>query len=236
MPSCILCSQSCTGSSIHLRTGSYACVACISAREVKLEQLRLHIYELQNKALPSNVWDTVGSGIIWLFIILCLSALFIHLIVSVGLGIVGGYLYGLTSQRSEKIKEPFRRSVKATIDQNNSEISSIYHQLGPIYGQYWDLPPDWQRRRAQVIKRDNGCCRNCGRKERGSRVPFHVHHVIPKSNQDGNHRLENLIFLCEICHSKVDGSKHRIVGAARKQRLKEEKTRGYRYRRRRRYF
>lgn len=175
---------------------------------------------------PLNIWDKVGITIIGIFVVLCISALFVHFFLSVFLGIVAACLYNVTSGKSERNDEPFRELTKTKIDGLNLEKSSIHSQLGSVYEQYWDVPPDWSWRRDQVIKRDGGCCRHCGRRRLGSRVPFHIHHVTPKFKKEGTHRIENLILLCEICHSKIDEPGHDLVRGARKKRLKEEKITG----------
>ena len=51
-----------------------------------------------------------------------------------------------------------------------------------------------------VKKRDCYCCRICGEREAGN-IKHHVHHI----NYDkGDHKKENLMLLCNACHSKTN--------------------------------
>lgn len=55
--------------------------------------------------------------------------------------------------------------------------------------------------REQVLQRDNYRCRECGiRVIRGKGLRPNIHHIQPKS-EDGPDALENLITLCEPCHT-----------------------------------
>ncbi len=226
MTFCVLCNQSSPSNTIQLRVGSHVCIACVSMREARLNQIRSDIHELETVRPPLNIWDKVGIAVFVLFTFLCILALFVHFLLSLFLGMLGLYLYGVTSRKSERKTEPFRELTKNKLAELNSEKSSIHSQLGSVYEQYWDIPPDWWWRRDQIIKRDDGRCRHCSRRRSGSRVPFHIHHVAPKFQREGNHRLENLILLCEICHSKIDEPGHHLVRGARKTRLKKEKITG----------
>lgn len=75
-------------------------------------------------------------------------------------------------------------------------------------------PPDWERRRKAVLKRDNYRCRECGAKNR----KLHVHHIVPISD-GGSHDLRNLITLCQSCHN----SRHPVKYYLKKS-IKERKT------------
>jgi len=64
---------------------------------------------------------------------------------------------------------------------------------------YWlEKPPDWDLRKDIVKDNAAHCCQRCGRKY-GEK---HVHHIIPIS-KGGNHRLDNLEYLCVKCHSRA---------------------------------
>ena len=54
-----------------------------------------------------------------------------------------------------------------------------------------------------VYKRDNYECKNCGLKMSIFRKGFHIHHIIPFLKTRDN-SLENLITLCQSCHSKIE--------------------------------
>jgi hypothetical protein len=78
----------------------------------------------------------------------------------------------------------------------------------------------YKEKKEQVRERDNQKCQSCGRKEVGSRVPFHIHHRIYRAH-GGSDDLENLVLLCEICHSKLP--MHDQVKIQREKRLARER-------------
>ena len=57
--------------------------------------------------------------------------------------------------------------------------------------------PFWQRRRLEIMKRDDFCCRFCGDKEH----ELHVHHVAYLPNLDPqDYEDQHLLTLCHACH------------------------------------
>lgn len=64
-------------------------------------------------------------------------------------------------------------------------------------------PPDWDRRRKLVYRRDNYQCQKCGRYggPHGN-AELHCHHIRPKS-KGGSHHPSNLQTLCWRCHNRV---------------------------------
>jgi hypothetical protein len=103
------------------------------------------------------------------------------------------------------------------------KLASLNIVLQQIYDFYWERPPDWVERGYQTILKYNWTCHNCRRPLQRSVVPIHIHHIIPSAKPEGNHKLDNLILLCEICHSKMPG--HHLVKENRKRRLKQTKGR-----------
>lgn len=75
------------------------------------------------------------------------------------------------------------------------------------------MPPDWNWRRFQVLKRSSYSCSQCGSDSR-----LHVHHVVPFS-RGGTHHLSNLTVLCERCHSLQGGTGHDLIRSKRRNRL-----------------
>lgn len=64
-------------------------------------------------------------------------------------------------------------------------------------------PPDWSKRRKEVLLRDNHLCQNCG--DRGGRdgtKDLEVRHIVP-AKKGGTHYLSNLVTLCAECHSLI---------------------------------
>jgi hypothetical protein len=66
--------------------------------------------------------------------------------------------------------------------------------------------PFWRRRRLEIIRAQAGHCARC-RRQLGSAL--HVHHVEPRDkHQDREqvHRHDNLIGVCEPCHTAIHAS------------------------------
>jgi len=220
---CALCKKISMRDTIQLRTG-YVCASCVSVKESRLGQICVQIIKLKQERPPSNIWGNVGVAIGVTFTVLCVLAVFIHYSLAFFLGFIAVWLYQSTSRKSERTNMPFRKTIAAKINRLCLEELLIHRQLSHIYEQYLGVPPDWLSRRAKIIERDGKCCRHCGRRMSGSRVPFHVHHVIPKAQRDGSHKLKNLILLCELCHSKIKEYGHDFIGRTRRKRLERRRV------------
>jgi len=128
-----------------------------------------------------------------------------------------------------KIKNFFRgtylsgESVNAKIKQLKEEMAPFKLKLQNLYDYYWERPPDWEERSFQIKMKYNWTCQHCNKYMLRSKVPIHIHHIIPSAMLEGNHKLDNLLLLCEICHSKMPG--HNFTKAIRKRRLKRRKGR-----------
>lgn len=60
------------------------------------------------------------------------------------------------------------------------------------------LDPKWQRKKAEILIRDNYTCRSCGSKD----VTLHAHHIFYVPETDPwDYKDEALITYCEICHN-----------------------------------
>jgi 5-methylcytosine-specific restriction endonuclease McrA len=158
---------------------------------------------------------SVAFGVCGLFLIPMPFAVYVGFLIA----LLGASLASYASERSDKWNEPHNLLVKHKISQLISEAESVSREIQAIYDRYRDRPPDWEERRARVIARDDGKCRQCGRRMSGSRVPFHVHHINPSFKEDADHGLSNLMLLCEICHSKMDSRGHHLIKAQRKKRV-----------------
>jgi len=208
------------------------CNGCLLELNNELAMLRNGIAALEVKRPPMNGWDFLGlflaMGILWLaFSGLMKNSEFW------GFVFIGSLLSLFVSRApSSVLKEKFHEGIRQRIKELQDKKEPLYAKLHEIYKMFWERPPDWFWRKEQVFKRAQEKCESCGRKMYGSRVPFHVHHRIPKSEPQGNHSLENLMLLCEICHAKVELPGHQLVKGARASRLKEEKLSGKKRRRR----
>lgn len=67
-----------------------------------------------------------------------------------------------------------------------------------------NYPPDWEKRRYRVFKRDGFQCRNCEYEapEDDPKTGLHCHHQTRISN-GGGHGLDNLVTVCEDCHYQI---------------------------------
>jgi len=146
--------------------------------------------------------------------------------------------YDKTSTEREIRKiEARENSWWAKIGKSLSIVKSRRDELESLHAKHSALRRDWEpidhesrvrnaaikakkELRDDVCKRANYKCQKCGRSLYGSKVPFHVHHVKPRS-EGGDDGLENLQLLCEICHSKLP--KHGQVKRGRKRRLADER-------------
>ena len=65
---------------------------------------------------------------------------------------------------------------------------------------------EWLEIRTRILKRDNYTCVNCN--ETGGNL--HVHHIVPKS-KGGTDEDDNLVTLCDRCHSVQDDEGHHLI-------------------------
>jgi hypothetical protein len=79
--------------------------------------------------------------------------------------------------------------------------TGITKTLTVLYDYWPSYPPDWEQRKREAIAGTHSCSR-C----HSSRSMLHVHHKQPVAG-GGNHTLENLIVLCEKCHSRRHGGR-----------------------------
>jgi 5-methylcytosine-specific restriction endonuclease McrA len=115
----------------------------------------------------------------------------------------------IQDRKSRLLSETSKEEVERGKTQNS--IEEIENILLPIYDYWPSYPPDWKKRSAEVRVRD-GMCKKCRFKIRLSSVKkkgrrdreMHIHHIIPIA-KGGNHKIENLILLCERCHKKKHG-------------------------------
>ena len=68
---------------------------------------------------------------------------------------------------------------------------------------FWDgYPPDWETRKAGVLREAGYKCEMCGK----SGVPLMVHHIKPLT-KGGSNAFDNLQALCEQCHTQAHGGR-----------------------------
>ena len=223
---------------VKLRKNSPVCVNCITASETKLQQIDVEIGLHKNKKPPFNFWSFLGILVIAIFAYFCIFTwVIIHEAISIGLAFLGIWIFSLTARLSERINKQFIRSNNLKIEQLFQDRDKIFNKLESIYEQYWEAPEGfWASRKKQVKERDNWECQNewltgevCNRTKKNSKLEFHVHHIIPKSEPDGNHSLDNLVLLCEICHSKIDAPGHHLIKLKRQRQLNKNNAASNRF-------
>lgn len=85
-------------------------------------------------------------------------------------------------------------------------LSGAFLFLLMKYNSYRDLlkHPEWQRKRTEVLNRDDFTCQLCG--DKGTTLHVH-HHQYIGGNLPWEYPLENFITYCEICHQIVESLK-----------------------------
>lgn len=79
----------------------------------------------------------------------------------------------------------------------------------------------WRRIRRYVKRRDSGRCTECGVDVKGRRVPYEIHHIVPRS-RGGTEHPANLRTLCSDCHRKY--TKELLEDNAERRRTAGERT------------
>jgi 5-methylcytosine-specific restriction endonuclease McrA len=93
-------------------------------------------------------------------------------------------------------------SQECLVEWRSQEYSGENHPRWKENGDYY-RGPNWHRQRSKARKRDNHECQHCG----SSDSELDVHHIIPFREFDDYeraNRLQNLITLCDSCHSNVE--------------------------------
>jgi hypothetical protein len=68
-----------------------------------------------------------------------------------------------------------------------------------FFAQYKD--PRWQKKRLQIMERDEFTCCSC----QAEHIPLNVHHKVPyrKNTKPWEYKDDELITICEDCHKKI---------------------------------
>lgn len=60
------------------------------------------------------------------------------------------------------------------------------------------LDPRWQRKKAEILERDDYTCKSCG----ATHITLHAHHIFYVDDTDPwDYKDDALITLCEVCHN-----------------------------------
>lgn len=76
--------------------------------------------------------------------------------------------------------------------------------------------PRWQKKRLEILGRDNFTCKSCGSQEN----TLHVHHfTYQKGKEPWDYPDNNFITLCEFCHADeeqfIKGENHSFIKLSR---------------------
>ena len=101
---------------------------------------------------------------------------------------------------NEKIREARLDSIRArlkeaSIRQDLKEPPPALKAVGKLQNPY---PENWHELTASIRKKYGYRCTQCGAQD----VELHVHHVVPLS-LGGNNDPDNLVALCDYCHSQI---------------------------------
>jgi len=108
----------------------------------------------------------------------------------------------MTSFRKRTDLEFIKREIELTKNNINKLLNKdkkLKEILFNLYTFWPTYPPDWDDRRARILSKTQ-YCEQCGE----AYTKLHIHHRIPLS-KGGNHAIDNLMLLCEDCHSKIHG-------------------------------
>ena len=217
MPLCILCKNNAeTGK--PLRNGSLCCHQCFHPSISQMEDLYRSIAKLEQALPPLNLWHYLWFATGALTLIVAVLLLFAlssgqHYLIFWGLLYIefiaviaiNTWAKKVFSPLSKKRNDKFRNTAKMKIAELYKD--PFYLKMSPVYDQLWELPPDWEIRRKQVIERDKSTCQKCGTYVKSG----HVHHIVPKAKHEGNHSLANLRLLCAECHSHIESVGHSLI-------------------------
>jgi len=70
--------------------------------------------------------------------------------------------------------------------------------------------PRWQKKRLEVMQRDNFCCVKCG----NDKITLNIHHLTYKNNP-WDVDLDQLETLCENCHLIIEDQIKKAVSAGK---------------------
>jgi len=85
------------------------------------------------------------------------------------------------------IKEIFKKDTEKPIKNYKQDYSELLRN------------PKWQRKRLEIMQRDNWRCKSCD----DDNSELHVHHLQYTADNPWDEPIENLITLCDNCHKAI---------------------------------
>ena len=206
---CIICDSITEFANTVFRNETVACSSCLKKKQDLVDEIELKL-GLRKFTKKLGADEIVGITV-WF----CLIAKLIEWLISKNLHgytifFFLAFVFGIVFTFRFKRKKRLRRKLQNVVD-----------ILVPIYDEMWEIPPDWHMRRIAIILRDSYRCRECGRQMSKSTMSFHVHHIVPKAGVRGNHKIDNLKLLCEVCHRKQPFPGHELMGEGKRHKGQE---------------
>lgn len=198
---CLICGNIPGENSIVLRNEAKVCPSCLDGKEWECRGIELRVEEANTPKIKIYYYS------FYILISLCLYSLvfteyFLDNFQTLGLiWMILTSIVVLSLYCFKKIK------IKLLLNQ----LRRIIKVLAPIFEQMWKKSPDWDMRKKAVRFRDRDKCSKCGSIMFASPMVFHLHHVIPKKEAEGSHKISNLILLCEDCHGYQASKGHELI-------------------------
>lgn len=176
--SCIFCDKLCDDQQISLTTGGILHHDCHNALTDKFSKCNELIADISGR----NAWlkERLRRA----------NSMFYKLRRA-----VGGEVINIGACQREVTENNDTREKLVNKKDEITKILTLLYDYWPSY------PPDWEARK-DVVRAGIRGCERCA----SSRYVLHVHHKQPLA-RGGNHKAENLIVLCEKCHSKKHGGR-----------------------------
>lgn len=178
-----------------------------------IEKKKLYDYQYAKQNKIFNILYTVIGSITAVPLIFCLirflitsKPFYILLLILIFFifSPITKWIVDLHDHSIKKLDKPNEYVPLYYFDQNyrpeGDDLKFLY-----VLFQWPEEPPNWNRIREAVIKRDSNCCtyKNCNMNKN-----LQVHHIVPK-HQEPNHHLSNLQTLCIFHHAIQKSSGHR---------------------------
>lgn len=102
------------------------------------------------------------------------------------------------TNKEQEVKHEHTFSIKDAIKNDKINGNDVKNKAKRNYS---DLlkNPKWQKKRLEIMQRDNWICRSCNDAE----SELHVHHLCYSEEKPWNEPDENLITLCDTCHRAI---------------------------------
>lgn len=205
--SCYLCNQLKSEEELNLlRTGDYVCHECIDKRENRLREIKAQIGELEAKRTLTGILSALRVIVLIIATVTCyylISRFHITgMVVSIAVLSLLLTINNYASQTSFPRNKNGFRSTDEITDDLTVEKDRIEGEVDSIYAKYWDFPPDWRNRRRIVRQRTAGRCERCGLNSYDSDLSFQVHHIVPRSEKEGDHSYYNLEYYAKYVIQK----------------------------------